>query len=203
MNRNYIILTLIMLILAIGTIFISQRQFTKQVPPEELLWDVLQPTRFVSTDLVAKRIIEKDPSQLLIDVRSASQFESFSLPGAINVPFDSLKTSAAMAYFGNPGTKVVLFSNDGILADEAWILLRRLAYKNNYVMKGGLNGWIQTIIRPLAPAETSSEKVIEQYNFRRAASMYFIGSKTDVNKSQKAKITFVKRKKSVVAAGGC
>ncbi|MBN2614496.1 MAG: rhodanese-like domain-containing protein [Bacteroidales bacterium] len=203
MNRNYIILTFLMLALAVGTLFLHLQKDTKQIQPEALLWDVLQPTRYVTTDQVAKRLIEKDPSLMLIDVRPAAEYTQFTLPGALNVPLDSLYTSAALANFGIPGAKVVLFANDAIAADEAWVILRRLNFKNNYVMKGGLNGWVETIIRPVAPAETAPETAFEQYNFRKAASMYFTGAKMDVNKDQKAKVVFKKRKKTVVASGGC
>lgn len=203
MNRNYIILTFIMLALAVGTLFLHLQRDTKQIQPEALLWNVLQPTRFVTTDQVAKRLIEKDPSLLLIDVRPASEYERYTLPGALNVPLDSLYTSAALTNFGIPGAQVVLFANDAVAADEAWVILRRLNFKNNYVMKGGLNQWVETIIRPVAPDETAPETAFEKYNFRKAASMYFTGAKMDVNKDQKTKVVFKKRKKAVVATGGC
>jgi len=64
MNRNYYFLTAIMFALALGTLFIHERKPAPEIPPGELLWDILQPTRFVSTDEVAKRLIEKDPSLL-------------------------------------------------------------------------------------------------------------------------------------------
>lgn len=203
MNRNYIILTFLMLALAVGTLFLHLQRDTKQIQPDALLWNVLQPTRYVTTDQVAKWLIEKNPSLLLIDVRQNAAYKQFTLPGALNVPLDSLYTTGAMANFGIPGAKVVLFSNDAIAADEAWIVLRRLNFKNNYVMKGGLNGWVETIIRPVAPDETAPEIAFQQYNFRKAASIYFTGAKAVVNKDQKAKVVFKKRKKTVVASGGC
>ena len=94
MNRNYYFLTAIMFILALGTLFISERVVSPQISPDKLLWDVLQPTRFVTTDQVAQRLIEKDPSLLLIDVRPAAEYNKFTLPNAVNVPLDSLITPA-------------------------------------------------------------------------------------------------------------
>jgi len=205
MNRNYYFLTAIMFALALGTLFIHERKPAPEIPPGELLWDILQPTRFVSTDEVAKRLIEKDPSLLLVDVRPASEYNKFTLPNAVNVPIDSLLTPAGQSYFGNPGIKVVLFSNDAILANQAWVLLKRMAFKNNYVMKGGLNEWMKTIIRPKMPPQTAPETAFEKYDFRKAASLYFTG--TGVVKAGKSaskmKVVFKKRKKAVVAAGGC
>ncbi len=205
MNRNYYFLTAIMFVLALGTLFIHERVVSPQISPNKLLWDVLQPTRFVTTDQVAKRLIEKDPSLLLIDVRSAAEYAKYSLPNAVNVPVDSLLTPAGQEFFGNPGTKVVLFSNDAILANQAWVLLKRMAFKNDYVMKGGLNGWMKTIIQPKEPAETAPESAFERYQFRKAACQYFTGANTanTGRSSSKVKVVFKKRKKTAVAAGGC
>ncbi len=205
MNRNYYFLTAIMFVLALGTLFIHERVVSPQISPSELLWDVLQPTRFVTTDQVAKRLIEKDPSLLLIDVRPAAEYDKYSLPNAVNVPIDSLITPAGQEYFGNPGTKVVLFSNDAILANQAWVLLRRMAFKNDYVMKGGINGWMETIIQPKEPAETAPESAFERYEFRKAACQYFTGANVanTGKSSSKVKVVFKRRKKTAVAAGGC
>lgn len=205
MNRNYFILTAIMLILALGTLFLHEKTVSPQIQPGELLWDILQPTRYVTTDQVAQRLIENDPSLLLVDVRPAAEFNKFSLPTAVNVPMDSLLTSSGQEYFGNPGIRVVLFANDDILSDQAWVLLRRLAYKNNYVMTGGLNGWIETIIRPKEPPQTAPETAFEQYEFRKAARMYFTGAKVTGpgQSTTKTKVVFKKRKRAAVAAGGC
>lgn len=205
MNRNYYFLTAIMFVLAFGTLFIYERNVSPQTSPGKLLWDVLQPTRFVTTDQIAKRLIEKDPSLLLIDVRSAPEYHKYSLPNAINVPLDSLMTPAGQDYFGNPGIKVVLFSNDDILSNEAWVLLRRMAFKDNYVMKGGLNRWIETIIQPKEPSQTDPKTAFERYEFRKAAQLYFTGANTanTGSASPKVKVVFKKRKKTAVAAGGC
>ncbi len=205
MNRNYYFLTAIMFVLALGTLFISERKTSPQISPEVLLWEILQPTRFVSTDQIAKRLIEKDPSLLLIDVRPDSEYNKFTLPNAINVPLDSLLTPAGQDYFGNPGTKVVLFSDGDILSNEAWVLLRRLAFKDNYVLKGGLNGWIETIIQPKEPPQTAPKTAFEQYEFRKAARDYFTGANPAGNSpsSSKVKVVFKRRKKAAVAAGGC
>ena len=54
MNRNYIFLTALMLLLAFGTLFIKEDGKTKQIEPQQLLWELVQPTRYVTTDQVAK-----------------------------------------------------------------------------------------------------------------------------------------------------
>lgn len=204
MNRNYLFLTLIMLVLATGTLFFQKHNKPQQVAPDKLLWDIIQPARYVSTDKVAKWIIEKEPSIELVDVRDTGEYNAFSLPNAINIPLDSLLTSSGSEYFGIPGVRVVLFANDDILSDQAWVLLRRLGFKDNYVMKGGLNRWIETIIKPQEPPESDPETAFELYEFRKGARLYFTGAKVNTSsKVSKIKVVFKRKKKAVVASGGC
>lgn len=202
MNRNYLILTALMLLLAVGTFFLSKGNEHKQIEPDKLLWEIIQPTRYVSTDQVAKRIIQKDPSLELIDVRSAEEYNKFSLPNAINIPLDSLVNANKLDYFGIKGLNAIFFSNDDIYADQAWVITKRLGFGSTYVMKGGLNKWIETIIQPKKPAEEASSEAIKTYEFRKGAQLYFTGAKVETSIT-KEKVVIQKRKKTAVAAGGC
>ena len=202
MNKNYIFLTILMLALAVGTLFLNKEKEYEQIKPEELLWDIIQPTRYVTTDQVAKMIIAKDPTLELVDVRDAKQFEKFTLPNAVNVPLADILKPENQDYFGLPGVKVVFFSNDDITADQAWVITKRMGYNETYVMKGGLNRWIETIIQPKEPEETAPYTEFEKYQFRKGAQMYFTGAKVE-SKVKKAKVKVRRRKKTSVASGGC
>ncbi len=203
MNRNYIYLTILMLVLAIGTLMIKKETKLKQIEPQQLLVEMVQPTRYVSTDQVAKMIIHGDPSLELIDVRPSAEFEQFALQRAINIPLDSLINPASLGYFGIPGTRVVFVSNDDIAADQAWVLTKRLGYKSTYVMKGGLNSWMETIIDPQEPGEDESSEAFETYAFRKGAQQYFTGAKAESAEAPKVKVEVQRRKKTTAAAGGC
>jgi rhodanese-related sulfurtransferase len=203
MNRNYIFLTVLMLLLAVGTIFLNKSDSPKQIEPDDLLWEIIQPSRYVSTDQVAKMIIQNDPSLELIDVRDEKSFESFSLPNTINVPLDSLTTEANLEYFGIPGTKVVFVSNDDIKADQAWVIAKRLGFDRMYVMRGGLNCWMKTIIQPVEPAEHAPLTEFATYEFRKGARLYFTGAKAENSETKKVKVTVKRRKKEKAASGGC
>lgn len=203
MNRSYIFLTILMLVLAIGTLMIKKTNEPNQIEPQQLLYELIQPTRYVSTDQVAKMIISNDPSLEIIDVRSPEEFQQYSLPGAINIPIDSLVASNSLMYFGIPGTKVVFVSNDDIKADQSWVLTKRLGFKSTYVMKGGLNQWMETIIQPKEPDEDAPSVAFETYSFRKGAQLYFTGAKTKNVESPKMKVKVQRRKKTNIAAGGC
>ncbi len=191
-----------MLALAVGTLFLHKEKEYEQIKPEELLWDIIQPTRYVTTDQVAKMIIAKDPTLELVDVRDSKQFEKFSLPNAVNVPLSDILKPESQDYFGLPGVKVVFFSNDDITADQAWVITKRMGYNDTYVMKGGLNCWIETIIQPKEPEETAPYTEFEKYQFRKGAQMYFTGAKVE-SSAKKTEVKVRRRKKTSVAAGGC
>ncbi len=203
MNRNYIFLTLLMLLLAFGTIFIARNKEPKQIDPLLLLTELVQPTRFVSTDQVARMMIANDPSLMLMDVRNNAAYRAFSLPGAINLPIDSLMGENFITMLGVPGTKVVFFSNDDIEANKMWQLTKRLGYTNIYVMKGGLNHWMETIIKPVKPSDDEPYTAFETYMFRKGAQQFFTGTKTDNSTSSKVEIKVRRRAKTSVVAGGC
>lgn len=203
MNRNYIFLTILMLILAVGTVLISREDEPDQIDPEELLREITQPTRYVTTDQVAKMIIQGDPSLMLIDVRNEEEYQEYSLPRSVNIPLKSLVEKENLAYFGVPGTKVVFVSNDDIQADQCWVLIKRLGFNGTYVMKGGLNSWMQTIIEPRVPGEDAAYADMETYSFRKGAQMYFTGAQADDSGSSKVEVQVRRREKTNVAAGGC
>ncbi|PLX11459.1 MAG: hypothetical protein C0598_08175 [Marinilabiliales bacterium] len=204
MNKNYIYLTVLMLVLAAGLFVLPERDNSKQTNPEDLMWSIVQPTRFISTDVVAKMIIERDPTLELIDVRSEDEYSEFSLEKAINIPLDSLTSENYQNYLGIKGLKAIFYSNDDIKADQAWVIAKRLGFDNIYVMKGGLNCWMKTIIEPTQPNETASSEEFELYSFRKGASIYFTGANME-NDSEgtKAVINVQRKKKTSVVEGGC
>ncbi len=202
MNRNYIFLTILMLLLSLGTLFLHKEKEHEQIKPDVLLWEIIQPTRYVTTDQVARILIAKDPTLELVDVRDAETFNKFSLPNAVNVPLSDILKPENQDYFGLPGVKVVFYSNDDIRADQAWVITKRMGYNETYVMKGGLNKWIETIIQPKEPPEDAPYADFELYQFRKGAQMYFTGAKVESSAAKK-EVKVKRRKKTTVAAGGC
>lgn len=203
MNRNYIYLTFLILILAAGVFFLPERNNENYLDPEKLMYEIARPTRFITTDQIAQMIIEKDPTLELIDVRSEDEYAEFTLQGALNIPLDSLVAESYQDYLGIEDMNAVFFSNDDIKADQAWVIARRMGYNSIYVMKGGLNCWINTIINPIKPAETASLEKFEQYNLRRGASMYFTGAEISADEGSKSTLKITRKKKKAVVEGGC
>jgi rhodanese-related sulfurtransferase len=203
-------LTFVLLILALIIALVPQNTTRPyKLTAEQLLAEIRTGTQFISPDEVADKIVQKDPSIQLIDVRNPREFDMFSLPGAINVPLQDILSEGNFDLL-NQGTKMnIFYSNGSTEANEAWLLTRQLGYQNNYVLQGGLNYWMETILNPSKPGSTASNDEIARYDFRKAASMALGGG--DVSSiapvsnpsaaTPKPGVVPVKKKKK--ASGGC
>lgn len=205
MSKTYIALTLVAILVAVGLLFLPEKESYNETTPELLIKEINDPARFLSVDLIAERLIDEDPSLMLVDVRDAKQYTEYSLSGSFNIPLDQILLPEWMDYLYQDDMDVILFSNSSLSADQAWILCTRIGYKNLYVLRGGLNEWYTCIMNPSEPAETAPTEAFDLYSFRLAASQYFRGG-SDVNvqtEAPKEKIIIKKRQRKTTTAGGC
>lgn len=143
------------------------------INPKALLLEAINAHRYISADDLTSKIVSEDPSFILVDLRDAKQFKNFTLPKAVNIPFKQVMDEKHHSLFSNDDYTVVLFSNGTVIADQVWSILRRKAYTNIMVLKGGLNDFYTQVLNPVKPKDTDSEKIHQLYNFRKAAGTYF------------------------------
>ena len=218
LSFRYVILAVVFVILAGGLLLLPKHEKQEGLSPENLLANAFSPERYISTDELADRIINQDPSLLLVDVRNENSFKAYSLPNAVNIPLSKVLEEDSEPYLNQDAFDVILFSNDNFYSDQAWILCNRLGYENLHVLKGGINEWYYTIINPKEPTENMAATEFEKYNFRKAASMYFgvaypekIVQKPVVKKyvpksttkPEPKKVVPKKKKKKMPVEGGC
>lgn len=173
----------------------------------EMLIEANNSVMYYTTDEVADLIIQKDPHIQLIDVRSADEFEKFSLPNAINIPLADLLADEYRDYLYQDVYYNIFYSNGNTDALKAWMIARQLGWENNYVMQGGLNYWAETIMNPEAPSSTLANDEIAKYEFRKGAQQALGGGtsvSSEANSTTKSPKPPVKRKpKKKRAQGGC
>jgi len=206
-SRRYQILALVLVLLAGGLLLLPKYHKSEGISPELFVKNALSTERYINTDMLADRLINQDPTILLIDTRPEAEYNEFALPNAINIPLKDFFDEELNGYINQDIYDVILYSNDNFYSNEAWMIGNRLGYKNLYVLQGGLNEWFKTIIDPKYPDETMPQEAFELYSFRKAAGMYFgVGvAKTetlDKPKPKKKVITTPKKKKRV-PEGGC
>lgn len=143
--------------------------------PEAFLQEVSDDRRFLSVEELAESLINEDPSIHIIDVRGFDEYQSFSLPGAINVSLREMIEDKEKLISDCDKYKTVFYANDDLLADQAWAINRMNGCKNGYVLDGGLNSWVDRILQPEEPSDAESADVVELYQLRVAMKNHFLG----------------------------
>lgn len=173
---------------------------------DQLLNEVISETQFISADDIAQMIIEKNPTLQLIDVRSQTEYEKYSLPGAINIPLEDILNNDWVPYLDQDVKINVFYSNGTVKANQSWMITRQIGYKNNYVMQGGLNYWMEAIVNPNPPSSLSPNEEFAKYEFRKGASQALGGVELIQSTEDKTKPILPpirpKEKKQMVQ-GGC
>jgi rhodanese-related sulfurtransferase len=209
MDRRYTILAILAIVLAAGLLFIPNRGEKKEITPEKLLAAINDPARFLSTDAVTERIIGGDPTLQLIDVRPEKQFNTFALPGAVNIPVDSILSPSWTELLHQHGKDKVFYSNGDVEADAAWQICARKGIHGVFVMKGGLNHWYNTIIKGAEPLNTASSDDLDLYSFRLSARQYFTGGGNQSvaspaeNAKKPVKVMIERKPVKKSSGGGC
>jgi rhodanese-related sulfurtransferase len=104
----------------------------------------------VSPAELASWIVEGRSDYRLLDLRAAGAFAEYHIPTAENVPVASLPDAA----LARP-EKLVLYSDGGIHAAQAWMLLKAKGYTGATTLLGGLEGWRDEILFPALPADAT------------------------------------------------
>jgi rhodanese-related sulfurtransferase/uncharacterized membrane protein YedE/YeeE len=125
----------------------------------------------VSTAQLADWIIEGRNDYLLVDVRDAAEYAIYHIPGAVNVPLAALTHD-----FANRNERIVFYSDGGIHAAQAWLLLRSLGFPSVYMLMGGLEEWKDGVLYPQAPTENAAPKEKVEFAKRVAVANHFGGA---------------------------
>ena len=207
MERKYTILAILLIVLALGLVILPKKNELKETNPKELLLAVVEKSRYLTIDQVTHRIIENDPTLLLIDLRPADQFKTFALPGSLNILPDSLLSRTNTELFNQPGKDKVLYGNADLTSEKAWLLCSRYALNRIYIMKGGMNGWFNTFVKENPVSSTPSTAELDLISFRKAARQFLIGtgetSNSSVNAPVREKIQVLRKAPKAASGGGC
>ncbi len=98
---------------------------------------------FVPAEEMIQAIYDPLINPILLDVRSERDYNLYHLEGAQRVDLDQIPGMIKKLVDEPDGTVVFVMSNDETAAVEAWKMLVAKNSVNAYVLKGGINGWIE------------------------------------------------------------
>ena len=124
----------------------------------------------VSVEQLAGWIIQGRSGYRLLDCRSEKEFNEYHIPTAESAPLSSLSD-----YPIQRNEKIILYSEGGIHASQAWFLLAAKGYKHVYLLTGGLDEWRDQILFPAIPENVTAEQQA-QFTKMKEISRYFGGT---------------------------
>ena len=142
-----------------------------RVDTKQLALDAASAADHVTVTQLADWIIAGRNDYLLVDVREAQEFATYTIPGATNIPLAALTHD-----FARRNERIVFFSDGGVHSAQAWFLIRSLGFPSVSMLRGGLEEWKDGVLYPQAPAAGAS--AMDQIDFakRAAVAKYFGGA---------------------------
>lgn len=100
---------------------------------------------------LAEWIRADKPGLRVIDVRSDSEFAAYHIPSAERMPLVAVASRAPVA-----GETLVLYSEGGAHAAQAWVLLRARGHEHVYFLRGGLLDWMDDVMSPVVAGDSAA-----------------------------------------------
>lgn len=167
----------------------------------ELLVSAIDEHSFFSADQFAKAVAHNDSTLLYLDLRSKHDFDQYSIPGSVNIPYpDFLK--ADLESLMKSGLEILFIAEDDYWSNYAFVLSQGLGYHDCKVLKGGLNEWKKTMASISFSGERISarENAVFENRYKAARIVNEYNELPDSAKMQFRKAKEIERKK---LDGGC
>ena len=137
-------------------------------------------TRVIATEIVteadhidaldlAELIRKGTPGLRILDLREGLDTSIYLIPGAIAVGMQSLDSLRPA-----PDEQIVLYSDGGAHAAQAWVLLRVRGVRNARVLKDGMAAWEDEVLSPILPT-VGDDSAKVRFNRAKELSLWFGG----------------------------
>lgn len=144
--------------------------YSVNLDAKELAVIVEKEVDHVSPPELADWIIQGKSDYRLLDLRSAGEFSQYHIPTAENVPLTRL-----LDYGLGRNEKTILYSGGGIHSAQGWFLLRAEGYKGVYILRGGLDEWIDQVLYPALPSDSDAAQT-SAFEKMKEVSRFFGGA---------------------------
>lgn len=195
-------LSVILLLLGLLLAFLPlSGKYSFHGKPDELLTVVLDENIGFTADQVARFLVSEDSTVQLVDLRPAEEFNHFSIPGAINMPYSDFLSNDLESVL-NRDVRTIFYSNDDLVSGYALVIARGLGYNNCYIMKGGMNEWYEMVMNSKYSGTSLTPRENALFETRKKARSLFteLNSMPDSLKTRYRESKEIERKK---LDGGC
>ncbi|GJQ33071.1 MAG: hypothetical protein HBSAPP04_19100 [Ignavibacteriaceae bacterium] len=194
-KKIYLGLGLTLFVLGFFTLFMPERR-TELLADASVAATSVE-TNTMSVDELAFRLLDKDKKLQIIDLRTAKEFDKFSLPGATNMTFDELFGKDAHKVLALKHKKTLFIANSEADERKAAFIASELGYNNFSILEGGLATFKKEILEYKSDKEPTTRQEKDTHIFRVRAAKELPALIAAAKKSAAPK------KKSTRVIGGC
>ncbi len=128
----------------------------------------------ISVDELAIRLLKKDKSLQLIDVRNIKEFNKIALPNAYHTEVNNLFSKSWNKILNTRGKINIFYSDDELNAKKAASIAKELDVKNVYVLEGGFNNFEKEYLNLNTENLNTTNYNYDLIRFRKEASPQII-----------------------------
>jgi len=142
---------------------------------------------------------------VFVDIRGIYDFERGHLENAINIPIPNLlETENKLLYDNwlNDSLTVVLYGNDELQANAAWMLMYQLGYTNMRMLQGG-NSYIDKLYNDELGENESFNVEDPAFDYAQIVKDVKLNTNQPEQKEAPKKKVVIRQKKKKAAEGGC
>ena len=133
----------------------------------------------VNAEDLADSMVRGDDDVMLIDLRDAKAYATYFIPGAINMEINSDEFADLPR-----NEDIVIYSDNGEATAKAWFILKARGYKSAKSIDGGIKAWMDNVLYPSKPADTS-KAAQEAFAKRAEVAKHFGGAAQGAGGTQK------------------
>ena len=185
------------ILLGIVFVFLPSRQAHLIEKVKSASYGASHNVKIMSPDELAYRIIDKESSVQVVDMRMPEQFATLALPGSVNVQIKDLFGKDLTPILSDRRVVKVVIGQNEEESRTAALLLQELGYENVAMLLGGLENFQHTILMPTI-VSTGSRWDADVNEFRANASITISRMIADA-KNKQPKVA--KQEKKI--QGGC
>ena len=155
MNLSYRSLAIIALLLGSLAMIVRNPRESHRVTLDarELARIIEREEDHFTCDELAEMLMQRRQNVRVIDVRDSSAFAAYHIPTAVRYDISRFVEASFLT-----ADTIVIYSEGGIHAAQAWMLLAVQGHRNVFTLRGGLNEWNDKILFPVVSGEMSAEK---------------------------------------------
>jgi rhodanese-related sulfurtransferase len=157
------------MLLGVVFVFLPSRQAHLTEKVQSASYGVSHIVKTMSPDELAYRIIDKENSVQVVDMRLPEQFSALALPSSVNVQVKDLFGKELTPILSDRRVVKVVIGQSDKESQTAALLLQELGYENIAMLQGGLENFQKTILIPKSEA-TGSRWDADVNTFRANAS---------------------------------